>query len=106
MGISQSLGIESQLYASFSVVSLITLKIIVADLKNSLTELGTRNQSQVYFQPRSIKKWFFKMEFRDFLDDMLRHVMDGNPVKSKQPINKTTENYGLTQSLHRKKTGI
>lgn len=56
MGISQSLGIESQLYASFSVVSLITLKIIVADLKNSLTELGTRNQSQVYFQPRSIKK--------------------------------------------------
>lgn len=56
MGISQSLGIESQLYASFSVVSLITLKIIVADLKNSLTELGTRNQSQVYFQARSIKK--------------------------------------------------
>ena len=105
MGISQSLGIESQLYASFSVVSLITLKIIVADLKNSLTELGTRNQSQVYFQPRSIKN-DFKMEFRDFLDDMLRHVVDGNPVKSKQPINKTTENYGLTQSLHRKKTGI
>ena len=63
MGISQSLGIESQLHASFSVVSLITLKIIVADLKNSLTELGTRNQSQVYFQPRSIKKMILRWSF-------------------------------------------
>lgn len=60
MGISQSLGIESQLYASFSVVSLITLN---ADLKNSVTELGTRNQSQVYFQPRSIKKMILRWSF-------------------------------------------